>query len=323
VNKVVQTRVGKTRPGIKSKRTVSSKDEVPGSDIVKKPKIDFDKLFLQYWQLTSSVEDEFKPYLPYTEQSCRCSWIFCPSKTNVNVTSFPKEEYGYIHANTVSLGKGLNFIATIYPYQRTMFWSMVLEHGNSILDVTNENDLERNSVTPYYPQAERQRYVYGKRMEVTCLKKEEVTPVLIKYQLKVKDLERNEVKLIDRFHYIGWEDVCGTNEVELFDVVKNLESYLGQQSVPLVHCMGGVGRTGTALTAFALKALIDTGDIADEESLLGHIQRIILEGRKQRGPEYVQTSTQVETLYKFGLLAFDHKKEQEKKELNKLVEFNC
>ena len=75
-----------------------------------------------------------------------------------------------------------------------------------------------------------------------------------------------------------------------------MQPYLYQADVPIVHCMGGVGRTGTLLTGVALVQLHRDGQL-HTKNRLHHIRDIIIEGRKHRGLEFVQTDTQIETLW--------------------------
>lgn len=255
---------------------------------------DFKALFWKLMELTyHEAQPHYLPSLPIDERCCRTDWIYCPRRTVV----FPPTESGeYIHANTVNLGKDLNFIATIYPFiNRALFWQMVQMKGNLIVDVTNENDISRHSIKPYYPNEVNETF-RSEEMQVTCLEAKQLTPTLFHYTLLVKNLETGEEKKVDRIHYIGWEDVDGTNENQLLEVIEAMQPYLYQADVPVVHCMGGVGRTGTLLTGVALVQLHRDGQL-HTKNRLHHIRDIIIEGRKHRGLEFVQTDTQIETLW--------------------------
>ena len=71
--------------------------------------------------------------------------------------------------------------------------------------------------------------------------------------------------------------------------------------MPIVHCMGGVGRTGTSFAAFALERAKQLG-VLTQQNVLKLIEKSILRGRIERGPEFLQTATQLETLWKLALL---------------------
>lgn len=258
---------------------------------------------------TESIRKDYLPSMPIDKRSCRVNWIFSPEKTNVKLDSYPEKEHGYIHANYISLGEGLNFIGTIYPLHRGAFWSMVYQEGNVVVDITNKNDLKRNTVKPYYPQKIGETCIYNDHMLVRCKSKTQLTPTLIKYELQVVNKKTRKVRKIDRIHYTGWEDVQGTNEKELKDLIHVLEPYLGKSKVPIMHCMGGVGRTGTALTGVAMRRSIDLGEIVTSKNMIDHMKKTILLGRMQRGPEFVQTETQLQTLWKLGQLLLGGGKE--------------
>lgn len=254
----------------------------------------FRELLRKFAQQTESqAKAYYLPYLPIDARCCRCNWIYCPAKT---VVLPPKESGEYIHANTVSLGEGLDFIATIYPFKnRAWFWQMVQMKGNLIVDVTNKNDLSTRSIKPYYPTVENETISY-EEMEVTCLETKQINETIFLYTLSVKNLQTGEEKTVDRMHYIGWEDVMGTNERELLELIEAMKPYLNQAAVPIVHCMGGVGRTGTALAGVALEQLHRQG-LLNNDNRLEHMGNLLIEGRKQRGPEFLQTDTQIETLW--------------------------
>lgn len=260
-------------------------------------KLDFKQYFNDLRTLSLTyAKPHYLPYLPINDKCCRSTWIYCPRKTVV----FPPNTSGeYIHANTVCLGNGLNFISTIYPHDlnRALFWEMVQLKGNSIIDVTNDKDKTSRSLIPYYP-SEINQVICFDQLNVTCLNEEQLSPTLFLYRLSLRNLTTNEEKKVDRIHYTGWLDVSGTNEHELLELVKAMQPYLHGTDVPIMHCVGGVGRTGTALTAIALEQLHGSGELC-RDNRRDRINEIIIEGRKQRGPEFVQTDTQIETLWNF------------------------
>ncbi len=55
----------------------------------------------------------------------------------------------------------------------------------------------------------------------------------------------------------------------------------------MLHCSAGVGRTGTVSTAVAVLKGIKEGEIT-KENYLKVIDNIILKGRSDRGPLFVQ-----------------------------------
>lgn len=267
------------------------------------------KLLDKLWSLTERTKS-YLPYLPKDTRSTPSRNIFCPQKTNIKLMGYPEADHGYIHANAVQLGEGLNFIATIYPYTQVLFWAMAMQVGNVIVDVTNQNDITGRGLKMYYPQNINETCLFKGHFSIKCLSAEPLAKKVTKYQLEVVDLKTGKRQTIERIHYIGWEDVCGTNEHEFKDLVLCLQPYLGKDKVPIMHCVGGVGRTGTALTGLAIKSFIDKGIIVTKEDLYKHMQDLILSGRAQRGPQYVQTSTQIDSIWKLGQLLLQEKPKQ-------------
>ena len=92
-------------------------------------------------------------FRPYHADSCRVEWLRCPSTHGVYLPldAFKGDTAHYLHANHVSLGEGLDFIATIYPLDCALFWKMAMHKGNVIVDLTNDKDLIDNKAKPYYP----------------------------------------------------------------------------------------------------------------------------------------------------------------------------
>lgn len=265
------------------------------------PKPNFLTELIELSRCTQLIAHEYLPFMPCDPKSCRVNWVLCPAKTRVDMSPIFATTTPYIHANTVSLGDGLNFIATIYPLDHTLFWAMALHKGNAIVDLTNNNDLSRNKVDPYYPSKLNEVCLFDERMRVECVKVSQITRTLLKYELVVTDVKTKQSRQIDRFHYTGWEDVSGTNEQELLEVICALQPYLAKEQVPIVHCMGGVGRTGTAIAGFGIAQAHSKGLLESNEAL-DLVKTYVLEGRKQRGPEFLQTEDQIETLWNLANL---------------------
>lgn len=260
----------------------------------------FDQLFLKYQKVSDPILRDTH-VMPYSRKSCRFG-IRCLSKTIVSVDKILEDAFGYLHANKVSFGEKekMNFIATLYPLNRVVFWSAVHANGNAIIDLTNEKDWSFHEVSSYSPErVEETRYV--EHMKIKCLAASQMAPHFFKYKLLITDLNTQISKEIDRFHYTGWKDEAGTNEAELFQFMQYVEPYLGQEDrLPIVHCMAGMGRTGTYIVAVAIKKLIAQGVITNLVNLEENMQRLIVEGREQRGEEFVRQPSQIETIWNLG-----------------------
>ena len=248
---------------------------------------------LEQWDIT--IRNVKHEYLPFDRSYCRNTWIRCIAKTSLPITGKNGE---FIHANTVNLPGDIRCIATIYPLIKELFWSTCMLKTNVIIDLTNDRDIKRNSLELYYPNEIGQTIQYGS-IEITCLESEKFTTEIAKYQYKVTNLESCQTVLIDRIHYLDWEDVCGTNARRLLDVIHAMKPYENQDKVPMIHCVGGMGRSGTLITAASLKKLIEQR-IVNPENLETYMESIVFEGRLQRSLEFIQTDTQIETVWELA-----------------------
>jgi protein tyrosine phosphatase len=105
---------------------------------------------------------------------------------------------------------------------------------------------------------------------------------------------------IARLHYEGWNDFEGISEDDLDKLIAVIMNYQKDSSQPvIVHCRAGVGRSGTLIVACALMHLMKQKKV-DSSNLMEHLYRLILEGRKQRGPNFVQQPLQFEALCRWS-----------------------
>lgn len=242
-------------------------------------------------------------YLKNTGSNCRFANISCPKKTHVHVSG--ESEDVYLHANHVNL-ENQQIIASQYPLQGrfNMFWS-ACSGVSLIVDLTNSDDLLKG-LLEYYPKTDDPEkfgdFLITRQNNIAI---ESLKAHLCTYHVK----EMNAAKYrfaqiaydIPRLHYEGWPDHHGISEDDLDQIIAIVEFY--QKAYPskevLFHCRAGAGRTGVVSVACALKRLIDEKKV-NASNLMDHIQRLILEGRKQRGSEFVQNKDQFEALRKWA-----------------------
>ncbi len=253
---------------------------------------------LDFTQIFGELENKTKnnlTYLPLNLASCRFEDILCPSHTHVNVLG--SNSWNYLHANHVKL-EGKHFIATQYPLQVELFWRMC-QKTSLILDLTNSGDMKRGLI-PYVP-VQGEAKTYG-NLNVALADQEEIGKVqaqLYHYTLRDKENAKHPL-IIPRVHYEGWDDHCGITEDDLDELTVIMESHKQQSNQPvIVHCRAGMGRTGTLIVASVLLELINQKQV-NSENLLETIFRLILEGRAQRGPAFVQNPQQLEALWKWS-----------------------
>ena len=274
----------------------STKDE---NDVEEEgPAHNFKKLF----SLLQSRTPEDIPSLPLNGVSCRFSDILCPIDTHVFVPG--ETELLYFHANHVKL-EGLHCIATQYPlYEQTPFFWRACQQACLIVDLTNAGD-KKKGLSRYYPPFEAS--MTCGEIRLTCISKQRIKDLKAKlctYHVEEKEAqEKLEEKMqfdISRLHFKGWNDYSGISEDDLDKVLATIKSYQQDLSKPvIIHCRAGVGRTGTVFVAYALQLLMEEGKV-NVSNLMDHLCRLILKGRAQRGPNFVQSPEQIEAIWKWS-----------------------
>ncbi len=257
---------------------------VPTAEI---PAIDFDAVFAELKASTCEIAYD------QNDHNNRFSDIRCPSATRLK----DSENKVSLHANRVIL-EGRSFIATQYPLptQFSLFWKIAAP-CSLIIDLSNEKD----ALFPYFPphgaQAVFQTQAVSS-LEVDTVK--EYTAKICTY--KVCNLESTDSPTIcTRIHFEGWQDNDRVGEQELSFLLTEIEKRQNNPQIPtIIHCKAGVGRTGTLIVASALKKRIHEGKVTSE-ILLEEIKTLILEGRKQRGEDFVSSSAQLAALFTWGL----------------------
>jgi protein tyrosine phosphatase len=250
--------------------------------------------------------NEFKiEFVKHSLKSCRFSNILCPSDTRVEVPGFSQGEDStdaiYLHANYVTF-EDQKFIATQYPVEEAtpLFW-MACQQSSLILDLTNKKD---KMLLTYYPENINDPLNCGEfNVSLTQVQPIKAIDKTTLYLYHIKGT--HDGKVIDfftsRIHYEAWGDHKGLNEDDLDKILEIIDCLRKEYpNLPvIVHCRAGQGRTGTVIVADALKQLILQKKI-NPSNLMEETQRLILDGRRQRGPNFVQEADQLGTIHKLG-----------------------
>lgn len=230
--------------------------------------------------------------LAYSFNSCRFDDISCPLATWVGIGSAHQV---YLHANYVTLADA-TCIATQYPLLLSFFWEFC-EKDALIVDLTNQGDMQKGLVS--YVPLSKGEILKKSGTTITCTDETSLASNLMEYRYQGSDGKKElEVR---RIHYKGWNDQRGIEDRlnELNQLVDLVEEAVSQKQQVIVHCRAGVGRTGTVLVAVALKRLIKQGKV-DTTNFSQVVRDLILEIRKQRGPECVQVIAQYYTIWESG-----------------------
>ncbi|MDE3045389.1 MAG: dual specificity protein phosphatase family protein [Verrucomicrobiota bacterium] len=201
-----------------------------------------------------------------------------------------KEDGSYYPLSAHWIGKGWTdrkIIAFQYPSSQSD-WEMMLQYRFLIIDLTTPHDLERvkrEGGGAFYPT--------------------DSTPSP-KFPIHYKGMKENrhlyrikgpkDEAVIQRVHFDKWTDgwIVSINDL---DQLVNL--CLSHKSGVMIHCYGGVGRTGTLITASILKEKIKKGELT-KENLHPELLRLICDLRKQRAKLFVQTFSQFKLLHSYG-----------------------
>lgn len=209
----------------------------------------------------------------------------------------------YLHANQVNLGCGRNFIAAQKPVSQEIagFHQMLVQRKvGLVVDLTKPR--ERKAATDYFPQQKGKRLrAAGSNVIAFCTRREKEKPLMaISQNLQMRGAEG--AHSMQRLHFLGWPDHGVISSKQLIALADKVEAMSPDPSRPvLIHCMAGVGRTGTLMSFIgARKKIADEVARNNGACNAGIILRIALEtvaqGRVDRSPSFVQTPEQFERL---------------------------
>jgi len=191
-------------------------------------------------------------------------------------------------------------IATQCPPGKALetFWLGVWENPGLIVDLTTSKDYCYPDMNPYYP--DEGQTLKTENIQVTCHKWD--------WDLGTRSYELKrageETKVVVRYHFHDWIDSKAVEVRQLQELVGTVESLASQREDSIwVHCLAGVGRTGTLIAALILKEQIREGKIT-AENLQKQLVDLILKLRRERNDQMVQTWVQLKLLYDFSQTQF-------------------
>lgn len=213
--------------------------------------------------------------------------VLCPQKSACQVGGV------YFHANHLAIELPVllpHFVAAQAPLVKTasLFWRFIHEGNYSIVDLKGPKG--SSSQTIDYPENKGIETGYSEGVVVQVVSEEDVFST---YQVTYEGISKE----VRRFHFDEWPDHGVVKLLALHKIVQVIKK-MGDQI--LVHCLAGVGRTGTAITAFMLEALAEKG-LLKRETLDEQIMDIIVTLRCERGPSFVQTEGQLHLLRRYAL----------------------
>ncbi|MGO0305120.1 tyrosine-protein phosphatase [Endozoicomonas acroporae] len=241
-----------------------------------------------------------------------------PKKTALTIDG------NHIPANNIELTNA-RYVAIQAPRTKAQMsggdiWRAALDSGCSVIcDLTRDNEkFEVNKGGPiasYYPTGEKleddgkvngkvdgkvdREIVFDNGIKVRYkAKQQEDGYSKIKYA--VTDPLTGKTRVIRRYHYTGWPDHGVPNETNGQDSLLRFVEALRTHQVgkdysgnTMVHCMAGVGRTGTLIVLNEIYRDILSGKYQNKKELDQAVFKTIQQGRKDRGPAFVQSADQI------------------------------
>lgn len=164
-----------------------------------------------------------------------------------------------------------------------VFWRAVMETSpKTIVKLTQNSYFQPN----YFPTKKKEVMEF-EDITVTCRKVRKISNSIIKRKLEVEmDGKKLKVSHID---FSAWPDFSVPREEDFQQLIKVVEKEAptsSETSPIMVHCGAGIGRTGTFIVGYSTK------NLKKEEIQKDTIKNSILEIRKQRPAEMVETERQ-------------------------------
>ncbi|XP_022082477.1 uncharacterized protein LOC110974871 isoform X2 [Acanthaster planci] len=201
----------------------------------------------------------------------------------------------YINANYIMGVNGKNvYVAAQGPLPHTVndFWRLLWETGVEVVIMAcNEYESGKHKCEKYWAD-ENETKQFG-NVTVSLITQLRVTPDFMIRTLKASNQE--EERVLNQFHYTAWPDHGVPKSVKpIMDMIQLFREYLpSEESVVVMHCSAGCGRTGTMICIDYVRALLKAGKVGADFCLYD----IIMEMRKQR-PAFVQTRDQYELVHR-------------------------
>ncbi|KAI6650360.1 hypothetical protein LOD99_6037 [Oopsacas minuta] len=265
----------------------------------------FKKAIDMLWKDETTLENEYKSLggetllyecgyaqLDQNRIKNKYKFIYPYDKSRVVLKKLGKAMHtDYINASNIpGVYVKENFIAAQGPKENTIkdFWRMVFELKIvNIVMVTNCVEGGKQKCEEYFPTKE------GQISEFPPFKVRITNAVQSRGHItRIISIERgNEKFQVKHFHFTAWpdHDVPSLHH-ELLQFIGYVHENITQSDAPiLVHCSAGVGRTGTFITLFNLRA-----NILKQQPI--SVYHLVHEMREHR-PHMVQTFRQYKFIY--------------------------
>ena len=206
----------------------------------------------------------------------------------------------YLHANRLDMGCRHAFIAAQKPVacndpgSAAGFWGAMQEHGVAlIIDLTNDND---NAHEAHYGPTPHARSLTLEPVSVRLARQEHFDHGSVE-SLHIATSGVSGMHVVRRLKFDAWQDHGVISPTQLGMLAYRAETLCEPDATIAIHCRAGVGRTGTLTCFMAADDLISRTLHASPRLRVDTLVRItikcVLQGRRDRGPCFVQTSEQL------------------------------
>jgi len=183
---------------------------------------------------------------------------------------------------------------------RGQFWMANFENNSvSVVDLTYKYD---NNDDAYYPESLGKKLSYssnGKNINVTLIEETALEDSRDGLHVLSYEVETGgETKIIKRIKVDIWPERGILPEGGMLTLVELMGEYINTGDISAVHCTAGIGRTGTIITADQIYRTYKDKKMTTKEAD-ENLEEMVLRGRDQRSPSFVETEEQYEALRVF------------------------
>ncbi len=217
-----------------------------------------------------------------------------------------KDGQHFLHGNLVELPFGAFYLSQ-YPKEQdtSLFLQFLMQNQVSIIfDLTEKGEVFKKRYSHLTEQEAIHKFYYSPGRHGTMVVVEEQNEVhfgaLHLQKLKLVSTETKGLEhVLYHAHFLEWKDHQYLEHKmfnHLLDFAQLLIEEHSSSSTPLIHCDGGVGRSGTFAAALTMRRYFKEHPKATFEEAMKILKEVIWKIRVQRGPKCVETFMQMHSL---------------------------
>ena len=200
----------------------------------------------QFLSRLIDLNDVYQKRLDNENKYCRYIDIRTYKDNRVEI----KSDNNYINASWINIPNHHSFIATQGPLESTVedFWTMCYTYDVKVIVMLCKLDEDYKEKCANYWDAKMKNFKIEKKEETIRVDKD------IRMRIfKIINNNNGHFKKIIQLHFIGWPDHSAPKEIyaPLIKII-NMVDKNKEKSPVVVHCSGGIGRTGTFISIYNL-----------------------------------------------------------------------